>query len=59
FSVSIIPHTLKETVLGVRKVGDEVNLETDIIGKYIKKFCEINEDNGSITKEFLLQNGFY
>ena len=59
FSVSIIPHTLKETVLGVRKVGDEVNLETDIIGKYIKKFCEINKDNGSITKEFLLQNGFY
>ena len=59
FSVSIIPHTLKETVLGARKVGDEVNLETDIIGKYIKKFCEINKDNGSITKEFLLQNGFY
>ena len=59
FSVSIIPHTLKETVLGVKKVGDEVNLETDIIGKYIKKFCDVNKDNGKITKEFLLQNGFY
>ena len=59
FSVSIIPHTLKETVLGVRKVGDEVNFETDIIGKYIKKFCDTNKDNGRITKEFLLQNGFY
>ena len=58
FSVSIIPHTLKETVLGVRKVGDEVNLETDIIGKYVKKYCEKN-DRESITKEFLLQNGFY
>lgn len=59
FSVSIIPHTLKETILGAKKVGDEVNLETDIIGKYIKKFCDTNKDNGRITKEFLLQNGFY
>ena len=57
FSVSIIPHTLKETVLGVRKVGDEVNLETDIIGKYVKKYCEKN-DCESITKDFLMQKGF-
>mgnify|MGYP001293415268 CR=1 FL=1 len=36
FRVSIIPHTLAETVLSVRKPGDLVNLETDIIGKYVE-----------------------
>jgi len=59
FCVSIIPHTLKETVLGTKKVGDDVNLENDIIGKYVKKFCDTNRNDESITKEFLLQNGFY
>ena len=38
FNVSIIPHTLKETVLGHKKNGDIVNLENDVVGKYIKKF---------------------
>ena len=37
FSVSIIPHTAKETVLGFKKVGDTVNLENDVVGKYIEK----------------------
>jgi riboflavin synthase len=35
FSVSLIPFTLAETVLGDRKLGDRVNIETDILGKYI------------------------
>ncbi len=35
FSVSIIPHTMKVTNLGLKKVGDKVNIETDILGKYI------------------------
>lgn len=38
FKVSIIPHTLSETVLGSKKVGDVVNLENDLIGKYVKNF---------------------
>ena len=37
FSISAIPHTVKITVLGERKEGDMVNLETDIIGKYVEK----------------------
>ena len=37
FSVSIIPHTIKETILSAKKVGDKVNLENDILGKYIEK----------------------
>jgi riboflavin synthase len=37
FDVALIPHTLDVTTLGVRKVGDEVNIETDILGKYVQK----------------------
>ena len=37
FSISAIPHTVSQTVLKDRKVGDAVNLETDIIGKYVEK----------------------
>lgn len=40
FSVALIPHTLDMTTLGSRRVGDSVNLETDIIGKYLEKFFE-------------------
>lgn len=39
FSVALIPHTLEVTTLGVRKVDDEVNIETDILGKYVQKLC--------------------
>ncbi|MDY2959636.1 MAG: riboflavin synthase [Hornefia sp.] len=38
FQVSVIPHTLSETSLSEKKAGDLVNLETDIIGKYVKQF---------------------
>ncbi|SDB21462.1 riboflavin synthase alpha chain [Pseudobutyrivibrio sp. YE44] len=55
FKVSIIPHTLKETVLGHKKIGDRVNLENDIVGKYIKQFIEReNTCNDSRLKELLM-----
>ncbi len=38
FSIALIPHTLEVTTLGRRRVGDVVNLETDILGKYVRKF---------------------
>jgi riboflavin synthase len=38
FSVALVPHTLEVTTLGIRKPGDSVNLETDILGKYVQKF---------------------
>lgn len=38
FSVSVIPHTAAVTTLGFKRVGDKVNVETDLIGKYIEKF---------------------
>jgi len=62
FSVSIIPHTLSETILGNKKMGDIVNLEVDMIAKYIEKLL-LGKDNTSIkqsgiTAEFLMKNGF-
>lgn len=57
FKVSIIPHTLKETVLGTKKVGDIVNLENDIFGKYVRMLFE-GRTNSGITKDFLIANGY-
>ena len=60
FSVSIIPHTAGATTLSLRKAGDVVNLENDIVGKYIEKFITFEKEKpkSGITKEFLLKNGF-
>ena len=37
FSVALIPHTLAETTLGKRQVGDRVNIETDVLAKYVQR----------------------
>jgi len=42
FSVALIPHTLSVTTLGARQVGDAVNIETDILGKYVRKFVSVH-----------------
>ncbi len=55
FSVSIIPHTGSETTLLSRKTGDRVNLECDIIGKYVEKLCGKQSD---ITEDFLKKYNF-
>lgn len=55
FSVSIIPHTGSETTLLSRKSGDRVNLECDIIGKYVEKL--VGKSN-TITEEFLKKYNF-
>lgn len=43
FSVALIPHTLEVTTLGVRAVGDAVNIETDILGKYVERLLSARE----------------
>ena len=61
FSVSAIPHTVKQTVLQEKRKGDLVNLETNIIGKYVEKLLSpaLEEQKESkITKEFLTNCGF-
>ncbi|MDF2841147.1 MAG: ribE [Clostridia bacterium] len=61
FKVSIIPHTKDATTLLRRKIGDAVNLECDIVGKYIEKLLGVKEQapkNQGISFNFLSENGF-
>lgn len=63
FSVSLIPHTAKETTLGFKKVGDSVNLETDILGKYVERMLTWNKQTqagkaDTLNMQMLLENGF-
>lgn len=60
FSVSIIPHTAQVTTLGKRRIGDTVNLENDILGKYVKKFLtpEAKLQKSRISREWLIQHGY-
>ena len=58
FKVSIIPHTLTETTLNNFDVGMIVNIENDIISKYVEKFLNIDSKKQSLTKEKLAEFGF-
>ncbi|MBM4463126.1 MAG: riboflavin synthase [Chloroflexi bacterium] len=55
FSVSLIPHTIEHTNLGSKRAGDVVNLEVDIIAKYVEK---LKEGQRGITLDFLAEHGF-
>ena len=68
--VSVIPHTGKETTLLQQKAGDKVNLECDIVGKYVEKLLHASIGRGktdrgcetgahSSRKRFFRENGFY
>lgn len=62
FSVSLIPHTAKLTTLGFKKAGDKVNLEGDLIGKYIERLMgfrgEEEKTKSGMTTQWLAENGF-
>jgi riboflavin synthase len=61
FSVSIIPHTLEVTSLGSLNSGGEVNIEVDLIGKYVEKLLLAKDEDGAekgINPAFLAENGF-
>lgn len=63
FSVAIIPHTLQVTTLGPLKQGDKVNIEVDLIGKYVEKLLGINQGKdgtktSAIDAAFLAEHGF-
>ncbi|MFB4211280.1 riboflavin synthase [Shouchella sp. JSM 1781072] len=60
FTISIIPHTLDETIIGSKQVGDEVNIECDVIGKYVERLLTANDTSipkGNLT-EVLQENGY-
>jgi len=61
FKVSIIPLTKEETTLLNKKIGEDVNLECDMVGKYIERFAMFNKDSNmhsTINMDFLRENGF-
>ena len=67
FSVSIIPHTLGETILAYAKMGTQVNLESDIAGRYIRHFMKLGAEENKQSKDkqvtkdmstLLVENGF-
>ncbi len=64
FSVSVIPHTARETILSNKKCGDRVNIENDMIGKYVEKLTGCPDiknkriTDSNITADFLIKNGF-
>ena len=57
FSVALIPYTLTLTTMGFKKVGDQVNIEIDMLGKWVKKILK-KENDGDITWEQLTEQGF-
>jgi riboflavin synthase len=66
FDVSIIPHTAGLTTIGLKKVGDAVNIETDMIGKYVERFIlnrgpadgKAAESDGRVDMALLAKSGF-
>lgn len=63
FQVSLIPHTAALTTLGYKKVGDRVNLESDIIGKYVERLLGFRDKSddmkpSGINLQYLAENGF-
>ena len=63
FSIMVIPHTLEVTLLGTLREGAPVNIEVDLIGKYVEKMLQAEPDEpqmsqGAINPEFLAKHGF-
>ena len=62
FSVAIIPHTAKVTTIGLKQIGDSVNLESDLIGKYVERLLQANgtlpaPPSPIIDKDYLQKRG--
>lgn len=58
FSVNIIPHTMAHTTLDQLRNGDDVNIETDIIGKYVERLLSPWKSGGNLSMRTLAENGF-
>ena len=65
FDVSIIPHTASITTIGFKNTGQKVNIETDMIGKYVEKFISRQKDEtqskesvSMLDRDFLIKTGF-
>ncbi|HCJ65755.1 MAG TPA: riboflavin synthase [Elusimicrobia bacterium] len=58
FTVAVIPYTLENTTLGFKKVSDSVNLEPDILAKYMESFIQTKKTKKEITLDFLKKTGY-
>lgn len=60
FQVSVIPHTVRMTTLGEKRSGDLVNVENDVIGKYVERLLPARQEDrkSSVTREFLARCGY-
>ena len=58
FTVNVIPHTAEETTLGFKKVGDYVNVEADLIGKYVARLLGRESGGSGLDEGFLAEHGF-
>ena len=64
FEINIVPHTIQETIIGSYQPGSKVNLEVDVIARYLERLMQggaiqSETDESTITEAFLAQNGFY
>jgi len=62
FEINIVPHTIQETIIEHYQVGTKVNLEVDIIARYLERLIQggaVTADSSNITETFLAENGFY
>ena len=57
-SIAVIPHTFENTNLKNLQVGENVNIETDILAKYVEKFLSTSDNKSGISMEFLMKHGF-
>ena len=59
FTVNVIPHTQTETIIGDYKAGQNVNLEVDLIARYLERLLQgANSSEGELSKNFLSKHGF-
>lgn len=56
FTVGLVPHTLQNTTLGEKSIGSHVNIETDVIGKYIHRY--LKSSSNTVTEKLLRESGF-
>ena len=64
FEINIVPHTIQETIIGAYQAGTKINLEVDVIARYLERLIQggslENKESGStITEAFLAENGFH
>ena len=58
FTVSVIPFTMEQTTFGAKKTGDAVNIETDLIGKYVERILTVQKGKFQITEDWLKEKGW-